>query len=471
MVLFIKPVTSVIDDMDLVCKMMINIEQNKNIFNVNGILNTNNKKPFNNFVYQDVNYEMTVSMGVLLLYIPFNSTIKYGEIEQRLIHNFRENIGLDDYDIKVPINTHPYNSTNYTLLTTEYTDSTSTIASNIGGKVYRRIINNIHDVRKGCESGSKFIWLLQIIDRPYLQIPELSVRIPNKIHLMRSISTIIYDGTQLFNVKHGLHQLDYPSLSQYNMFKNNQILDEPIHISQISGLDYEIARCYDNTISNKLLFSGSTNTLFSTVDHTKFKIRRPNPEKKWYQQLSEPFDFDEQEYLERNIKETGKPVFHNDICFIMGIPLYKKAYLLKVSYIPKMEDVDNKKYNSYILVSAYVYHTITGHHDISIDNYLHKYKISVINTRITNFNRSEADAIDMIPKKNISPLKREIMKSLSVNGAHKKGDEYSECIYTADVQKNKIYIGIINNINDTNIIKYNNTNTILFQAILLDHIF
>ena len=72
----------------------------------------------------------------------------------------------------------------------------------------------------------------------------------------------------------------------------------------------------------------------------------------------------------------------------------------------------------------------------------------------------------MIPEKNISPLKREIMKSISVNGIYKNNDvNYT---YTADLQKNKIYIGIINNIHDYDIMKFNNTNTILFQTILMD---
>ncbi len=460
MVLFIKPITSVVDDMDVVCKMMINIEQNKNIFNINGTINTN-VKPFNNFIHQGINYEMTVSMGVLLLYIPPNINIIYRDIEQRLNHNFRENIIFDDNETKVPINTYSYNSTYYTLLTTKYTNEMNNTA-------YRRIINNFYDVKKACESGSKFVWLIQIIDKPYLQIPELSIKIPNKIHLMRSISTIIYDGTQLFNVTNGLHQLDYPSLSQYDMFKNNQILNETIHISQISGLDYEIAHCYDNNISKKPLFTSGSNEV-KLVNLSRFSIRRPNPKKKWYQQLSEPFDFNEQEELEKNIKETGKPSFRNDVCFITGMPLYKKAYLLKVSYKNIPNNSNKEKYSSYILVSLYAYHTITCNRYLIIDDYLRQKNIILIKTYTTNFNRSESDVIDMIPKKNISPLKREIMKSISFNGAYRENDNNnSDYIYTADVQKNKIYIGIINNVNDFDIMKYNNTNTILFHTIFLD---
>ena len=190
MVLFIKPVTSVIDDMDLVCKMMINIEQNKHIFNINGTLNTaDTKKPFNNFIHQQVNYEMTVSMGVLLVYIPVD-IIRYVDIEQRLLHIFRENTEFNDYETKVPTNKYLYNSTCYTLLNTKCINSTITLTTT-SGTAYRRIINNIHDIRKCCESGSRFIWLVQIIEKPYLQIPELSIKIPNKIHLLRSISTII----------------------------------------------------------------------------------------------------------------------------------------------------------------------------------------------------------------------------------------------------------------------------------------
>ena len=467
MVLFIKPVTSVIDDMELVCKMMINIEQNKHIFNINGTLNnTNDKKPFNNFIHQQVNYEMTVSMGVLLVYIP-KDIIRYVDIEQRLIYSFRENAEFIDYETKVPTNTCLYNSTCYTLLNTKFSNGILTRTTTFG-TAYRRIINNIHDIRKSCESGSRFTWLIQIIEKPYLQIPELSLKIPNKIHLLRSISTIIYDGSQLFNVKHGLHQLDYPSLSQYNMFKNNQILDETVYISQVSGLDYEIAKYYNNNISEIISTHTSVNDELKTVDHTIFQLRRQNPEKKWYQQLSEPFNFDEQEDLEKTIEETGKPAFRNDVCFITGMPLYKNAYLLKVEYNLRPNNAYEEARVSYILVSTYIFNTsfLINNKYILFNRYLAQKHVSIVETYLTNFSRCEADVIDMIPEKNISPLKREIMKSISVNGIYKNNDvNYT---YTADLQKNKIYIGIINNIHDYDIMKFNNTNTILFQTFLMD---
>lgn len=455
MVLFIKSYND--PNIDLLCKMMINIEQNKTVYDIRGNENPPNiRNPFNYYTYQQVDYEMTVSMGTVLIY--GNNTIQ--NIEGILVSKFNE-LNKNDTNTMVPAKCSTYNSTTYTLMNkkpgTDTTTSTSTY-----GTAYRKIITSQYDIKKCCESGSKFVWFIQQILQPHLMVTELCQRMPSKPYLMKSISTIICDCKDLFSVSNNLKQLDYPSLNQYTMFNDGQILDEPINISDTYGLDYEILKCYVPDLQQKFSIYGYK---VDTVDYNEYKIRRLNPTKSWQQQLTEPFDYDQQELLEKDNEEIGKPPFRNDVCFITGMPLYENAYMLKIVFMRNAIEVDEKTV-SYILVSPFFVHNILiNKKRPCIEYYLKIHKIKVLEHFKTKFGRSESDAIRMIPDKLISPLKKDIMLAISINGAYKKNDTNLNNIvlYTADLEKNKIYLGIMNNIYDTNIAKYYNTNTILFQ--------
>lgn len=463
MVLFIITQNEIDNDIDILCKMMINIEQNKNIYDKHGNANHPNiRKSFNSYTFQQVDYDISVSVGVLLLYMPSNTNLIYSDIIFMLISKFRE---LDIItELKIPVSTELYKSTTYTLLSTQ--SSTERITSNsVYGTSYRKLINNDYDVKKCYESGSTFVWLVKTINYRsdnYLQLAELNTNIPPKSYLMRSISTIIYDYNHIFNEKHMTKQLDYPLLSQYNMFKNNQILDEAIYISDTFGLDYEIVKCYRPTISSRIFFNETDDAKISILDYNEYEIRRRDITKQWDKQLSESYNYNEQELLEKNINESGKPSFPNDVCFITGMPLYQKAYLLKVAYITNIITGEiNEKTISYILVSPYVYHSVFNKKtNIYFKSYLQSKKITILEVFISNIHRSEYDAIDMIPNKLIKPLKKEIMLSISKNGVYNMTK--NNCLYTVNLNKNCIYLGI-NNFNDTDVINYQNTNTVLFN--------
>jgi hypothetical protein len=475
MVLFIKTQNNLDDDIELLCKMMINMEQNKHIFDGHGNrITSNSNRPFNNYTFQQVDYDISIYMGVVLLYV--SEPIDNKNIKDKFISKF--SILESNTELQLPVFNTFIKSTTYTVTTKKYSGNTTTSSINIG-RSYRKLFSNKNDINKISDFGPAFIWLLQIVcvtnidmDYPYLQISELNNMIPSKSYLMKSISTIIYDNVSvnLFNEKHMTKQLDYPSLNQYNMFKNNKILDEVIHISDTTGLDYEIVKCYKSDVSAKIdVYLYDENLLHNAkfINFEELKVRRRDITKPWFKQLLELYDYNKQELMEKNLEFSGKPSFPNDTCFISGMPLYDKVYVLKVV------SMLNKDIISYILVCPYIYHVYHKTNKVvsSLHYYMKHNNVKILYINITNFPRIEYEAISMIPDKLINPLKKDIMLAISENGIYFPDNINSRTlkddIYTVDLKKNCVYIGILN-INDVNVIKYQNTNSILFQYINLD---
>jgi hypothetical protein len=233
-------------------------------------------------------------------------------------------------------------------------------------------------------------------------------------------------------------------------------------------LHMEITKCYYKKMPKDNIYVYRNMSYNETVDYTKYDIRRLNPNKKWYTQLQEPFNYKEQEILENDNIETGKPPFRNDVCFITGTPLYNKAYILEVQYNGSDNKTPDPSTKSYIFIGAFVYHMpfISKGYNLELMPILSENNIKILQTFITNFDRTEFDVINMIPNKLLHPMKKNIMLAISKNGILYQYQDNSEIFYTVDLQKNIIYIGF-KNLYDGQLIKYQNTDTVLFHLIFI----
>jgi hypothetical protein len=481
MVFIIKPHGVLDDDLKIISKIMLNMEHNKNIFKLNGTRNTEaaSQKPFNCYTHQNVDFDINVSMGVILLYLPEGCTTTEVSVQKSLMKIFRN---LSYENSEVPYKFGNYNSTAYTLITKKYdTSCNSTTSVSTYGSSYRKIITNKTDIKRCRERDTRFIWLIQNTVNKYLSVSELCNKPLLNNYLAKSVSTIIYDARNLFDMKHGTKQLDYPNIYQYNMLKKNRLLDKHISISQLYGLDYEILSYYYNEIKYCNIINNANyinQTLsFDTRLHDDFEIRRRNTSKDCYKQLYESFNYEEQELIETNIVENGKPSFPKDVCFITGMPLYNKAYILKVEAVPtECKNTSEEKTNSivsYILVCPYIYHSYI--YNICNKNTSPFYsgtklgRLFIKELYITDIDRKEYDVINLIPKKMISDLSREIIYSISRYGIMCQepniGINMNYTLYTANLELNKIYVGL-SNMYDKHIIEYDNTRTILFGYIM-----
>ena len=479
MVLIIKQRNSLTDEVEQICKMMINIENNQNVFNLQGLENNlaTTKNPFNNYTYNQVDFNISVSMGVVIIYT--SEDIQNRTVINLMMSKFRE---LNkDTSINLPYSSNQYNSTYHTLVTTKPNTSITGTSVNTFVKAYRKLITDPYDIKKSCEDGSRFVWYIQVIDsNPYLKIVELSSMVPQKSYLMRAVSTIIYDGKHLFNVKNGTKQINYPALTQYNMYKNNKILDTTIHISHLFGLDHEIISYYSDgeiDFETRVFSMYASDFKCDMLKYDEVEIRRVNKDKKWHIQIKEPFDYEKQEDLESNTEETGKPPFPNDVCFITGMPIYSACYILKVGKLippvdatPATETPEPQYENiSHIMVSSYIYHLYftssrASQHNTFTSNFLRKSGYTIIQTFISTFPRTELEAIELIPPNKISPMKRDILTCISKNGGNLTSDNnnHTTMLFTINMDKKIVYVGV-ETLSDIDIMTYQTTNTVLFH--------
>jgi hypothetical protein len=432
-------------DITDLCKMMVNMENNMTIFKKNGLLNkVKPLEPFNVYKYKEVSYTADITHGIILIY---SDTINV----TNLIQDIKTEI--QNFDVikkkKMPIDLCDHKSTQYTLVTTE-----------IDSKVpYKRqfIYGNIkHDL------SANFIWefIKPCNCLSYMSIVEYSREsvYPSSVYLNASLCTIIYDNTNAFNLKNYTKQINYPSLKQYNLFKEKKLLDVHINIDSYTGIDEEIIS-YFTPQSYKYALPYIKQ--LKVVDYKQYNIRRVNPLKKWNIQIKEIFNYEKQEQMELDIKETGKPPFLNDICFITHTPLYKNTILLEIGE-PDGELYKNK---FHIMIHPYVYERIINNYTLGFKSFFESIcNLKVINEYITKYPRKEYEVIDMIPDNKINSDKKDIMMCLSKNGGYnsKYVRYHRPKLYTFNKEKNIIYVGL-SNINAYDAIEYRNTNSILFH--------
>lgn len=475
MVLFIKGGDISNTNLEQICKQMINIENNKAVYAIDGSrYRTEKNGNFNQYKYKHVEYNITVSMGTVLIYT--NSSLnsqdmayKLSDMMNTLTPPKASSGAIRDYP-KVSSNAI-YGSSQYTLVTknspTLYNNSTT--ADIYTQQAYYRKLTASPNIRHLYKQGNRFIWMIQVISPSltYLKPVNYSTKhdprhIESSEFLMLSLSTIIYDGINMFNVKSGVKQINYPSLSQYTAIKQNRVITEHVSISLQSGLDSELMKYYMPTLRSTVDYRyGIRPQEHEFIDINSVELRRINADKLWHVQLNEPFNYKTQEDLESNLEETGKPAFPNDVCFISRMPLYGLNYILKVKK-SKVSDVLEENV-SHIPISRELYHsiiTIRKVNGLCLNDYINTISgYDVIETYVTQYDRTELEAINMIPNDKISSLTKDLLVCISKNGIVEK-----ESLYTMDLDKKIIYIGL-NHISDSMIKKYMNTCTILFPVI------
>jgi hypothetical protein len=469
MVYFIKNTNDKATNIDLICKTMVNMEQNKHIFDKNGKVCTDTNlinKPFNQYVYNKVEYDITISLGVIVIYNNISS--QKSDQTQSFITDIVEyfNNTHEDYDIGLlnaprdnPVILNSYNSTHYNIISRGHVNKTT----NITGKTRRKIIKfQKNPYINYCTS---YVWMIKMVTQHYsvscshLSISELSQDYPTNYHLSRSVSTIILDENDMFDVKTGTKQINYPSMYQYTAYKTAQIVPEKLSICNSVGLDIDMLSYFTKYDRGKM-FLYKVNHTYPVLQPDECRVRRLNPDKPWNMQIDDVFDYNKQELLEKKSEDVGKAPFSKDVCFISQMPLYGKYNILEIGKRHKTEKsiFVNRHHiaiSPLLMLRKFPYKTT----EINIRQYIQaETKYSVINIYISTHKNTELDIIESIPSSKITPSKRDLLKSINKHGICSK----MNILYTVNLEKNIIYVGF-RNVTDFDIIKYKNTSTILFN--------
>lgn len=440
MVLIINSTGDDAIDIDRIAKCMINIESNRIVYNEYGE-KVDKKEKFN--VYQDefVEYDFILQYAKIILYLRPDQNFSYCEIQNKIMN------------LTIPIQNFIHkNSDNYNLI--EIKPSNTITKNNCGysSKVFRFITSNFDSFKKSLKTDRiSFSWFIEKFNKTNsFYIPELYPKIPPEEYLNKSIFTVIYDGVGMFQNNKIIKQINYPSLKQYYMYNKCKIIEEPIYISLKEGLIYEIYNYFKGSLPKLYLpHKVERNMKYNLKykDFPDYNIKRVDLERTWEDQILDDFDYKKQEEIEKNLNKEDKNKFRNDICFISRIPLYDRYYIVRIS---------NKTCEFNIAVSPCGFEIF-----MCLSQIIYKdkgYKILSVIERNYSKKRKFLDVLDTLA---INPIKKNIMKCIELYGCYMT--EKME-LYTVDKKTSQIYVGL-EQIGDADIIKYSNTNTILFRII------
>lgn len=479
MVLFINKSNSYTKDLEILSKMMINIEKNMDIYKTDGTNNSNedSKLPYNLYTIEcdgnDIELNINVYYGNIVIYT--NSNI-YTDTLIRNLEKILETLDKNN-DYKHPVSNKYYKSNEYTMILGENIDTYQN--NRIELHRYITTSNNKHDIKRHIDQRvASFIWVLSVFNisnnnNGFLYITEYNNRHNDELYLAQAPATIIYDNVVLFNVNHGTKQINYPSIKQYTDY-NTKLLNMSITSDYTYGLSHEIMLCYNN------LYSGfrqrpvyyNVHQIINDVNMNDYEIRYANTKIEWFIQITEQV-IPSQHELINDVKQ--------DICFVSKSPLYGTVYILKVGK-KKRRNYCNE---SYILINSYIYHKAYYLDNTKLSKDFHIYfnklsKYTIIDVHKINYQRSEYEAIELIPITNfcktisgelhmdnyVSMTKKKIMKHISEFSLNLQDNNTTKLnIQISDV----LYIGIIGDLYDTKAIYYTSTGAVLFKYIFNKH--
>ena len=432
-------------DLQKICKMMINMEHNRYIYYLDDEMK--HTESFNKYTYKNVDYDITFTMGTILIYTKALENVKI-LIENLTFH--LDKMHQDD-NYFTPYSIDKYKSTRYTLLKPTDSRPKNRIIVTDKTNIIRTISNN----------ETRMIWTIKIIQNHqiggYLRISEFAnseTQYTNH-YLSKSVSTIIYDNIDLFNVSY-IKQLNYPSIKQYSIYKKN-IYNISLQVHCIFGLGYEIISRYMPEIStildineSKLIHIYNPKLL---IDINKFRLTQLDDNKSWFTCLKENTNLDQNA---DNI-DNGNV----DTCFISGSPLYSNIYILKVG--TDNTNIDVYTNINFIPINIYLYYAQYNSNGklLTFGEYLFNMcKYTVLDIYVVRHNISEHKAICKIPPHLIISKQKSIMKCISYYGCVAT----ELCLYTINPKKNIIYIGVNRPIYDTDMMKYKDSNCVLFRC-------
>lgn len=314
------------DDLDLISKMMINLEKNKFIFDTKGV-QINEEKAINYLQKDGINYKF--HSNVFKIYCSHET---WSKIER----NIREIIVNNDIKVGSSNGYERYSSSNEMELiktTNEYR---------------RRFITRIKDV---CNNKYYIYWCYSNIK--CLINDFKGYRQSNyTVYQLLNFNSIVLDTEEIFNFPPGVSILNRP----FNTcdFKNDQYIasHRSINILNLNGFIFKIwsPELYKEFIKHMKYFytinpvreEKINNLQILRCDKSKLRYEEIITQIKKTKKNNNDFIFDELEEA-RNIA-CGFPSTFNDICYKCKIPLYDYIYALK---IPR------KKGNSHMLMCRY----------------------------------------------------------------------------------------------------------------------
>jgi len=341
---------------------------------------------------------------------------------------------------------------------------------------FDRQLNRI--IKRNLYQNDQFLWIVKIITKE--QSPDfvdygcLLYPVIDKIYLLSSVSTIIYDTCDLF--KCSIKQIDFPYLHQYNY---NNILETPLYIikEDISQVNrYNNYGIKINLIYDLIAFN--INYHFVSINLKKMDNKFILYEHEIYL-VAEAYIYNPNiENINITNPNENKYLEHQR-CFISNAPLYGRFYEFEILYNNKGEDIREKIFINQTMICVY---NINGYENgISIDNCISniKYKgvfltVSKAVESIFKIKYSVKNATVKLIKSYFINNFRSIIYNLNEHINYKNlllaildnglfCNSFCSNKYAVNITSNQIFIGY-KKIADIDIMLKKNSSTILFMV-------
>jgi hypothetical protein len=333
-------------DLERIAGEMINISLCSTYYE-DGILLDNPKLSHNSYLIDSVEYEIHPNCGLVIFRVPDNSYMhtliepKFREMMVKLGNKF----GMKKAGTGIS------GTTQYMMIENK-TAALGHVDIQIVGGAGRRFFENF-------PASANFIWCIVENDDASEHLPVAGYSHKNfpQVEKLLSLSSIIYDANDTFNLPDGDRSPDFPSITSYNSYKKGLIFDKKITYSANVGLTVEIAKIYGianytKYIENKC-YELPLTVVSRPIRYVKWKNIRPHTSFEgalsWIEQINKgSLDEDINCETDDDIRLQKKSE-KNEIqrCYITGCPIYEDCYVFDIyerkiiEYIPA---ADIKKY-------------------------------------------------------------------------------------------------------------------------------
>jgi hypothetical protein len=326
-------------DLEAIVGEMINITYGMTIYE-NSKLLENFKKNHNEYVINDVSYNIHPNIGMVFLLsnidIDITAIVSTFNYMTTAIRNKIDTLNLEVGSV---------DNRNNLLIVDSYKNPYSYISIEYN-KVLTKSINLL---------TNKFTWY--VFNKEYINnLPIIGWNAAESNYNIYSLSSIIYDGINCFKFKNGYKSPDYPSVRDCYIYDKGFIYDKVIQFNVDSGPLLEIANYY-NKLNKNIRYNNKIkdHNLYYAMWEQLIIYENTNSLVPWYKQIKLGL----LDGIRDNNKTINEYTINNKIykCFITGIPIYEDCYVFDVVsiIIEKIVHVnDLVNYSKYKVISNVV---------------------------------------------------------------------------------------------------------------------
>lgn len=220
------------------------------------------------------------------------------------------------------------------------------------------------------KAGSQyhFVWFIYnytALDLSPLYVPYFTTTNGGSEYRRLSLSSIIYDDTNITELDNGYKGPDFPLLNKYSVYKKNLVCERPINVHYIYGIAKEIAKNFMQVDLKNSYYRKMTDNIFwlkwdNVKPRKQYSACIPWPEQiELCKQQELPYydtvsiantsdDISKNLETKEEIDKSTDPNEQDYRCFMTNIPIYEDCYVFDIYRQHIVEEIEVKDLDKYI---------------------------------------------------------------------------------------------------------------------------